>query len=338
MTSTRGLKIAIVGTGNVAQRNYLPYLADEADVSLGYYNRTLEKARECAQEFGGTAFDALTGLMDWQPDAVLILTREMDRCEAARAVLELGPGRVFFEKPLVARYGQEKVTEQDFLDGRELLQTAAARGCETAMVFNYRFFEHSAAAKEMIEERDFGKVLEITGLVHYACWSHCIDLVHFFAGPVAEVSALQSHAARGSGGLEAEDVAVAFRTEGDAAGALLGTAGMDFEFPLFEMTFNFERGRIRLQDLDGDLEVMAADTGEVERYGIARGRSRWDLYNASFAKSLDAYLESIRQNRAPPVPGVAGLLELQFEAGLRRSASEGRPAVLRDDFPLEVAG
>ena len=127
MTSTRGLKIAIVGTGNVAQRNYLPYLADEADVSLGYYNRTLEKARECAQEFGGTAFDALTGLMDWQPDAVLILTREMDRCEAARAVLELGPGRVFFEKPLVARYGQEKVTEQDFLDGRELLQTAAAR-------------------------------------------------------------------------------------------------------------------------------------------------------------------------------------------------------------------
>ena len=337
MNNKTPLKIGIVGTGNVAQRNYLPFLAEEPDVSLGYYSRTLEKAKTCEQEFGGTVFESPAALMAWQPDAVLVLTRETDRFEAARALLDLGPGRVFFEKPLVARDGQEKVTEQDFIDGRELLKTAAERGCETAMVFNYRFFEHSAAAKEMIEERDFGNALEVTGLVHYACWSHCIDLVHFLAGPVAEVSALQSRATRGSAGMEAEDVAAAFRTEGDATGTLIGTAGMDFEFPLFEMTFNFERGRIRLQDLDGDLEVMAADTGEVERYGIARGRSRWDLYNASFAKSLDAYLESIRQNRPPPVPGVAGLLELQFEAGLKRSAAEGRPVVLNEDFPLEVA-
>ena len=43
------LKIGIVGTGNVAQRNYVPCLAAEEDVTLGYYNRTREKAVTIAE-------------------------------------------------------------------------------------------------------------------------------------------------------------------------------------------------------------------------------------------------------------------------------------------------
>ena len=38
----------------------------------------------------------------------------------------------------------------------------------------------------------------------------------------------------------------------------------------------------------------------------------------------------------PPIPGSAGLLELQVEAGFRRSISEGRPIRLSDEFPLDV--
>ena len=328
------LKVGVVGTGKVAQKNYLPFLSRDPEVSLGYFSRTADKAQACADQFGGQAFDSVAELMAWQPDTVLVLTRETQRLEAALALFEHHPRRLFFEKPLVARQGQEQVDEQDFEAGRQILLQAAALGCETAMVFNYRFFDHSQLAKRLVAERDFGKVLEVAGLVHYACWSHAIDLIHFFAGPIAQISALHSRTTRSGAGMQVEDVAAAFLTEDDAAGTLIGTAGLAWEFPLFELSFNFERGRIRLQDLDGDLEIMDAHGGEVERYGIPRHRSRWDQYNQSFEQSLAAYLESIRQNQPPPVPGRFGLLELQVEAGLKRSIAQGRPVVLGEEFPL----
>ena len=338
------LKIAIVGTGKVTQNSYLPGLAQQPDVALGYYNRTPEKATACAARFGGQAFSTLAGLMDWQPDAVMILTRETERLEATQAVLAHRPRRLFFEKPLVAGKGQEHVTEQDFFDGQKLLQQAESIGCETSMVFNYRFFEHTQIARRIVAERDFGRVLNITGLVHYACWSHAIDLVHFFAGALAEVSALQSQAVHDSGNFHAPDITFAFRTADDATGSLLGTSTLAWTFPLFELTFNFERGRIRLQDLDGEMTVMDA-TGnsggssngiEVQTYRIAGHYSRWDQYTGSFAKSVNAYLNTVRNNTPPPVPGRYGLLELQVEAAVQRSISTGKPVQLAETFPLNL--
>jgi|GEM_PF-333258 len=338
------LKIGIVGTGKVTQNSYLPGLAQHTDVTLGYFNRTPEKAAACAARFGGQAFGTVAELMDWQPDAVMILTREMERLEATQAVLAYRPRRVFFEKPLVARKGQEHVTEQDFFDAQKLLQQTESIGCETAMVFNYRFFEHTQIARRVVAERNFGRVLNITGLVHYACWSHAIDLVHFFAGPLAEVSALQSQAVHDSGNFRAPDITFAFRTADDATGSLLGTSTLAWTFPLFELTFNFERGRIRLQDLDGEMTVMDA-TGnsggssngiEVQTYRIAGHYSRWDQYTGSFAKSVNAYLDTVRNNVPPPVPGRYGLLELQVEAAVQRSISTGMPVLLAETFPLNL--
>ncbi|HEY3290667.1 MAG TPA: Gfo/Idh/MocA family oxidoreductase [Anaerolineae bacterium] len=328
------LKVGVVGTGKVAVNSYLPCLAKQSDVSVGYYNRTRAKAETCATQFGGQVFGSLHELVDWQPDTVLVLTRENDRFDVAMSLLELRPKRLFFEKPLVAHNGQEHVTEQDFADGRQVLATASANQCETAMVFNYRFFEHSKLAKRLVQERDFGAVMNVTGLVHYACWSHAIDLIHFFAGPVAEVAALQGKTEHGMSFLRAQDVMAAFRTAGDATGTLIGTTMLAWDLPLFELSFNFERGRIRMQDLDGDMEVMDNRGLEIERYHIAAARSRWDQYNQSFVKSIEAYLDSIRGNQPPPVSGFAGLQELQFEAGLKRSIAQRRPVNLSTEFAL----
>jgi predicted dehydrogenase len=334
------LKVAIIGTGKVAQGNYLPCLSAEPDVSLAYFNRSHEKASACAEKFGGKVCSSLRNLMDWQPDTVMILTREMERYETAKAVLEYKPRRLFFEKPLVAMAGQENVTEDDFFRGQEILNQAEQIHCETAMVFNYRFFEHSIQAKKVVSERDFGKPLNITGLVHYACWSHAIDLIHYLAGPIVEICALSGeavHSTPDGDGMSAKDVTAAFRTEGDATGTLIGTTTMAWPFPLFELTFNFERGRIRMQDLDGDLVIMDYHGMEIETARLAAHNSRWDHYDSSFVKSIKAYLESIRNKTQPPVPGIYGLMELQVEAALKRSITLSRPVYLSTEFPLKLA-
>jgi predicted dehydrogenase len=330
------MKIAVVGIGGVASKNYIPYLASQPDVVLGYYNRTHSKAQEIAEQFDGEVFASLADLTAWDPDTTLVLTSETGRYEVGMELINLGVPRIFFEKPLVAAQGQAHVTEDDFYKGKEMLDLARERGCETAMVFNYRFFDQSMAAKRIAATRNFGEVINAVGQVHYACWSHCIDLIHHFAGSMAEITALAGTATRKGAevSIEAQDVTAAFRMENGATGTLIGTSGMKWQHPLYELILTFENGRIHMRDLDGDLEVLDGATQSHEIHALARHNSRWDQYRGSFEKSLHAYLDSLRNGSTPPVPGIDGLRELQVEAALKRSIAERRPVQVQEEFPL----
>ncbi len=334
-TKSAALRIAVVGTGEVARKNYLPFLAAQKDVVLACWNRTSAKASAAARDFGGVHCSTLEELMEWRPTAVLVLTAETCRYEGGMKLLQLGAQRLFFEKPLVAAGGQAHVSEKDFLAGRTLMRLAARRRCETAMVFNYRFFEQSVAARDLAARRRFGRVTAVAGQVHYACWSHCIDLIQWFAGGIRELTALGGPVLReGDRVGAAKDVTAAFITEDDAAGTLIGTAGMKWQHPLFELTFTYEHGRIHLRDLDGTLEILDGRRKCHETISLVRDASRWTSYDESFRQAVGAYLQSLRKRTAPPVSGIDGLRELQVEAAMRRSIRERRPVNLAREFPL----
>ena len=332
------LKIAIVGTGKVARQNYLPYLSSRKDggrvlpVRLSYFSRTRAKAEACAKDFGGHVAGTVKELMADDPDAVLVLTDETQRYDATLPLLEYHPRRIFFEKPLVARNGQANVSEEDFFQARELLQAAHTSGAETAMVFNYRFFDQIERAQRIIQERGFGQLIQASLFVNYACWSHCIDLLHLFGGRAAWVAALAGETPY----LGAVDVAGSFRLENGASGTILGTSGSNFETSLYELHFNFENGSLHFSDLDGPLQVNDNTRRYSETHALIGNYSRWAQYSASFEKSLAAYLESIEKGAPPPVPGLAGLEELQFEAALRRSITERRPVDVQEEFPVSM--
>ncbi|MEW6750140.1 MAG: Gfo/Idh/MocA family oxidoreductase [Candidatus Latescibacterota bacterium] len=328
------MRIAIVGTGSVAQGCYLPFLHKQPDVQLFYFSRTRARAEACAQQFGGEVCDSLAGLVEHDPAVVFVLTNETTRAEVLRELVPLRPARLFLEKPLVAQQGQDNVTEADFATARELMQQLHAGACQTAMIFNYRFFDQVQAARKIAAERGFGAPVNATALVNYACWSHCIDLLHNFFGPVETVLAQEGSVRHRHGDSEAPDRTAALRFANGASGTLLGSWALSFEFPLFELVLNFQGGRFHLRCLDGDLEILDYETHRHETWAVTRNTSRWDQYRASFGKSIGAYLESLRQGGPPPVPGVAGLEELRFEAALGRAAREGRPVPVRQEFPL----
>lgn len=330
------LKIALVGTGKVAA-NYLTAIVKNEDVTLSYYNRTRAKAEATAAQFGGRVADSLADLLADEPDSVLVLTAETARYQITRELLALKPRRLFFEKPLVAQAGQADVTEDDFGKGCELLTNAHAAGVETAMVFNYRFFDQTQKARALIEEYDLGRPVHFTALVHYACWSHCIDLLLWFMGEAATVTALASAEAGPCMGSEnVRNVTAAVQMTNGAGGTIIGTCAIDFGLPLYELTLCFERGRISMRDLDGDLELIHYASGRHEVHALSRHVSRWDQYRASFGKAINAYLESLRQDGPPPVPGLAGLQELQFEAALKRSIAQGRPVNVTEEFEIAI--
>lgn len=330
------LNIAVVGTGKVAQ-NYLTAIAKQEDVTLSYYNRTRAKAEATAAQFGGAVYDSLAALLATEPDAVLVLTAETARYQITQELLAGSPRRLFFEKPLVAQQGQAAVTEDDFLKAHELLVRAHTAGVETAMVFNYRFFEQTQLAQRLIAEHNLGRPVHFTALVHYACWSHCIDLILWLMGEVATITALAAPDARPCMGSDnVRDVTAAVQLANGATGTIIGTCAIDFTLPLYELTLCFERGRITMRDLDGDLELIDYTTARHTVHALSRNSSRWDQYRASFGKAINAYLTSIRQGTPPPVPGLAGLQELQFEAALKRSIAQGRPVAVATEFPIAV--
>lgn len=331
------LKVAIVGTGKVAAQNYLPYLVQQKDVTLSYYNRSRDKAEAAAQQFGGRVAGSLADLLADEPDTVLVLTRETDRYQVANALIALHPRRLFFEKPLVAQGGQAAVTEDDFHKGHDLLSRAHAAGVETAMVFNYRFFDQTRKAHELVVAHNWGQPVHFTGLVHYACWSHCIDLALAFMGPAAAITALAAPVARPCMGSDnVRDVTAAVQMANGATGTIIGTCSIDFKLPLYELTVAFERGRLTMRDLDGDLELIDYPTERHMVHALSRSVSRWDQYRASFGKAINAYLDSVRAGAPPPVPGLAGLQELQFEAALKRSIAQRKPVIVTEDFPIAI--
>lgn len=327
------MHLAIIGTGNVARNNYLPFLAKQEGVRLSYCNRRREPAEDCARRFGGTVAGSIDELLAGDPDAVLVLTKEQARYETAMEALRHRPRRLFCEKPLTAANGQERVDEDDFVRGRGLLAVAAAAGTELAMVFNYRFFDQVLTARRLIAERALGRPVVATALVHWACWSHCIDLVALLAGPAVRITASPSPAAAADG---PPTLAASFTTGEGASATILRTGTSRFFHPLYELTIGFEQGRLHLRGLDGDVEFIDYRTNGQERFSPGRDSSQWNHYDRSFERSLAAYLDAIRTGAPPPVPGIAGLQELRFEAGLARSARTGSTVDLEREFPLSI--
>ncbi|MDZ4199557.1 MAG: Gfo/Idh/MocA family oxidoreductase [Kiritimatiellia bacterium] len=328
-------KVAVVGVGQNATNSYLPWLARQKDLEILLFDTLPERSAAAAQKFEARAFESLESLAAAAPDTALVLTRETVRYEVSRQLLDLQIPRLFFEKPLVARNGQAHVDEEDFALGRDLLSRAAEQGCETAMMFNYRFFEQTLRAKKMREERKLGQLIQVSGWINFACWSHAIDLIHAFGGDVSRISASSGETVREGAGNRSPDIAVAFSLAGGGAGTLVGSANEHTIYPFFHLTLAFEGGRLTFTGLDGDLEFYDYALSVYERYAVSRQWSRWDLYNQSFAKALAAYLESITARQPPPVPGLAGLKELQFEAGVRKSLRTGAAVCPAADFPCK---
>ncbi len=322
------MKCAVVGIGGVALGQYLPVLARLDGVELGYVSRSEGGPRTAVERFGGRVLhgvggDAYAGLAAWHPDVAFVTASDTEHHAIVRDLIRVGVPRLYVEKPFVAKRGQAFVTESDYLEGVALLHEARAAGVEIAVGFNYRSF--ATVRRALTESAGWGRVIGVTATAHYACWSHTIDLIGLFAGPISTLTALAGDVERGEPPMRTVDRAVSFTTEGGAVGTLRGTAGSPFADLLFELTVQFERGRATLRDLGLSLELAGAD-GSTMRHEAPPDASRWTLYDRSFADSIEDYLASER----PPVSGADGVAELRVEAAIHRSLTTNAPVVLAD--------
>jgi predicted dehydrogenase len=232
---TEKLRIGMIGLGGIATRSHLPALAARSDVVVqaGAEIDTYQSDRT-RQRFGiPKVYRAYQEMLDQeQLDAVYVCLPNALHYRAASAALQHGL-HVFCEKPM-------GVCVQE---AEDLAEQAEHAGLVLMPGYYLRFQEHFVRARELLENRRLGKILQVhasavysgpyrgwdpksdwyfdprSGGVLYDWGSHLLDLLLYITR--LEVEVVSAFAQKTLPGLPLMDsYAVAFRGSKDVVGTL----------------------------------------------------------------------------------------------------------------------
>jgi virulence factor len=313
-SQNEALKVAIIGTGRVAEKAYLPLLRRWSGVQLvGICSRTQETVdRVCADwqiEFGTTDLNDLVAL---EPDAAFVLTPRGSHAALTSVLLKANID-VFTEKP----------PTESRADTRMLAQLAREHERILMFGFNRRYALLYRQAKSLFEGKRIQSCLvekHRPSAFHSSLYNnyledtiHQIDLLRFFCG---DITALHT----------------AFEQEGDRLlGAIsiaripaggLGTVFTSLQAGSWQegVTLHGESLTVQVTAFQ-DLRIFHEDRLEV----IGHDRpGRWipDLVERGFQGAIAHFFDCIRSRRQPQTNGEEAVLTQELVEGLVACAGE----------------
>jgi predicted dehydrogenase len=170
----------IIGCGKVCEKKSGPALAGVTGSRLA---AVMRRTRDLAEDFArrhdvSRFYDTIDGLLgDPQINAVYVATPNNTHLEPVLAAARAGK-HVLCEKPMA----------RSAAACREMIDACAERGVILAVAYYRRCYPTVLRAKELIDAGAIGEVREVRINDEFPL-SHRLDLVHFFCGDVAAVSA-----------------------------------------------------------------------------------------------------------------------------------------------------
>jgi predicted dehydrogenase len=316
-------------------------LAAEGVRLVAVADADVARARELADRYGSPDVHAdyleLLGRDD--VDAVSICLPDHLHRDAALAAAAAGK-HVLCEKPLAL----------DLPEATEMVEAFDERGLSLSMVMNHRFVPDNMRVHRAVRDGAIGRILmasvvhssALTGNDDYSSpWRgrrgraaggllatqaiHFLDLLLWFAGPVAAVKAWTDTLVRTQ--LDYEDtVALALRLRSGALATLVSTNGT----PIMD---DLSGTRIELHGSDGFF-VLEGDV--LRDHAVKGGHALPDvnlpsppddadqLFGLGHVYEIAEFIRSIRAGDAPPVPGVDGAHLMAVLAAAYASAHEDR--------------
>ena len=359
------LRLAFVGLGDVAQRDYLPELhrlEDRLEVTIAC-SRSLERAREVAERFGiprsTTSYEEAVAASE--VDAVVNLTPFSLHAEVTLAALAAGK-HVYSEKPLALTS-----------EGARAIAAAAGRHGRTVVAApSVLLFPQVRRAQEILGSGELGRVFTARGhgLGGVPPWDGYLSDPSFYfardAGPLVDLAVYPLHALTGLLGPVREVSALSARTrdsfevvEGPFAGLSVPVEAHDN----WHLLLRLEDGtlasveandcasgalapELELRGEHGTLGISLLDVSEPLRLQAA-GEDRSEVVPHERASGPDhalglEHLAECVEERLEPVVSVAHALHvIEVLEAAAASAAEGRAVEVRSDFrakATEVAG
>ncbi|MGQ0636426.1 MAG: Gfo/Idh/MocA family protein [Planctomycetaceae bacterium] len=274
----RKLRLALIGCGDVAHRDYLPEfhrLADRAEL-VAVCGRSDNRARATAAQYGIPAWytDYALLLAEVEADAVINLSPIQHHAEIDLAVLESGR-HVYSEKPVAG----------SVRDVARLRDVARRRGLTMVCAPSVMLFPQVRSAQRLLDE--IGEVHLARGCGHGGVppWpGYTSDPSPFFArgaGPAIDMGVYPLHALTGLLGAVQRVTAMSARaqrrfvvTDGPATGQEVITEVDDN----WQMILDFGGGR--LATVDANNCVQGSRAPQLELYGLS-GTIAVDLLDVS---------------------------------------------------------
>ncbi len=352
---TSPLRIGVIGTGDVALRDYLPELgrlAGRAEI-VAFASRDGERARAAAADFGGArAYAGYAELLrDPAVDAILNLTPIGMHAEATLAALEAGK-HVYSEKPLGA----------DVAEARSLRDAAAARGRVLVCAPCVMLFPQVAHAAEVLASGAIGTPSSIRASAFGGAppWEgYASDPSPFFSaagGPLVDMAVYPLAAIAGLVAPVARVTALSSRTrdafvvaDGPAAGLRVPVA-VDDNWQLMlelrngclasveanfcaqataapELEIRGDAGTLALSLLDVAEPVRVFSGGEWRETRVPHAREA----GPDHLLGVEQLVETVARGGEPSLSADRAIHVLAVIAGAQRSAAEGRSVEISDE-------
>ncbi len=318
---TSGLRVALVGSGNLARWAHMPALKKIPDLHLhAVHSANGARGRTYGERFGAayasTDLDQI--LKDPQVDIVLIVSRNAEHASQALAALR-GGKHVFVEKPMA-------LTEQDCVDLHRAVQES---GKQLTVGFNRRFAPYYIELKKALARRSSPAVVScrinspgISGsywmadpaiggaILGEAC--HFVDLMYWL--------------------LESEPVAVSAFTLPTGKSEPIGENNMVASFRFADGSIgNLTYCTVGSKTSGGErVEVFAqgvgASTEDFKRFVLNTSSSRSSkkfFAEKGYDAQLQSFISAIRKGAAPEVTVLDGVRSTMGCLRMIESAKQG---------------
>jgi predicted dehydrogenase len=335
-----GIKVGIIGCGSITKLRHAPeYKANQYVDEIVFYDRNVERATELANMFGGSIAQTVDELL--ADPAIQVISdcssNEYHHIFSTKALLS--GKHVLCEKPISLTIEHAK----------EIVDAQMQSGKKLMVDHNQRFTRAHQKAKEIIQNKDLGKVLTFrttfghSGPEHWgvnktnSTWFfkkersglgvagdlgiHKVDLLHYLLDDeIEQVSAFQGALDKinenGDPIEVCDNIVCSLKTKKGR----LGTASFSWTYYGEEDNSTIiycEKGILKIYHSDQyQLEVISKDREKVQ-YQLESIQTNSNQTNSGV---IDAFIECIRLDHSPPVTGNDALSSLKVILGIIEAA------------------
>lgn len=329
----KDIKAAIIGTGAAARFHVQAYRKCPHVQVTAVCGTHLERAQAFGKEFGVEAYTSIEQMLQKErPDVVTVATLEWDHESPVLLALDAG-----------CHVLCEKIMAHTFTIGEKMVAAAKRTGRTLGVNYNYRCVPSHLLIKQALAAGGFGEPALFTADTHAYLWDHMLDLMRFFFGDPAEVTAAivedprlrpQATPHAGRPWMYAADmpyhpsvaVSASFRfRKPDFVATLSGSALVPYSQCFWSFALYGKQGALAVTQATGANLAGTSSLGPIaEQIGGLAPCS----YPESFDRSVMAFVEALQQGSAAPVTGEDGLAAMRLEAAVAESARTGRSVVL----------
>jgi predicted dehydrogenase len=323
------IKAAIIGTGGAARLHQLAYSKCPHSQVTAVCSHSQERSEAFGKEFGIHAYWSVEEMLQKEkPDVVSVATLEWDHEQPVLLSLEAG-----------CHVLCEKVMAHTIAIGEKMQAAARLSGRTLGVNYNYRCVPSHRLIKEEIRSGGFGAPALYSATMHAYLWAHLLDLLRFFFGDPAEVTAaivddqaLRPPTSAASGRTweypgemlyhPSVGVSASFRFHNpDFMATMSSSAFVPLSKHFWSLAFFGRDNALTINTATGE------NLGGIPELGGAIAERLEALPKCSFSDSFDisiaSFVEAVRLGMPAPVTVEDGLADMRLDAAVAEAIRKG---------------